>query len=213
MPWIKQPTLRHPPSFSRVAPDVAINFWEMLRDEVVEHASSKIFLSRAFTVPKKNSSATRQVVDFSCLNCIVLIFRFKMLMARQVRMALRWGSWFTVVGLESTGMSLSTLVFCKFLVVHVGQDTCQFSVTLWTIVLYIALRVFSKLTKVVVQKLAVEDCLRYARGRWPRSMWLWQRLNIPLSAAFGIFLEGQDIDSACCGPSTEGSGPIVICGV
>lgn len=56
----------------------------MLQDRVVEVAMTKIFLSRPFTVPKRDSPMDRLVVDQSVLNKYIRSYRFRMVTIAQV---------------------------------------------------------------------------------------------------------------------------------
>ena len=55
---------------------------------MVEKAFGKVFLSRLFTVPKKNSDKTRLVMDLSSLNKFLKPQHFKMVTVAQVRATL-----------------------------------------------------------------------------------------------------------------------------
>ncbi|MEL7522454.1 MAG: hypothetical protein AAGJ80_12730, partial [Cyanobacteria bacterium J06553_1] len=51
---------------------------ELLSEEVIELAPSRVFLNRLFEVPKRDSLKTRLVLDVSRLNRSIPTFPFKM---------------------------------------------------------------------------------------------------------------------------------------
>lgn len=58
-PWISIPKVSFPPQFTYVSADVLPYVSDMLHKGVVERTVGKVFLSRVFTVPKKDSDKAR----------------------------------------------------------------------------------------------------------------------------------------------------------
>ena len=54
-------------------------FTDLLQDRVVKPAVGRVFLSRVFLVPKRDSEKLRLVVDLSWLNKFIVPQRFRML--------------------------------------------------------------------------------------------------------------------------------------
>ncbi|KAK3890225.1 hypothetical protein Pcinc_005760 [Petrolisthes cinctipes] len=67
-PWISVPPLRLPPASTKVSLSVVPHVLEMREKGIVERATGRVFLSRLFTVPKKDQGKTRLVMDLSKLN-------------------------------------------------------------------------------------------------------------------------------------------------
>lgn len=89
------------------------------------------------------------VVDFSCLNCFVKPFRFKMLMVSQVCLALHLRFWFVV--LNHWHIPIFHRSHC-FQAVQLGRTVLQFMVLSFH--LNISLCVFTKMTKSMAQSLS-----------------------------------------------------------
>ena len=66
---------------------------KMLRKRVIEKTRFLKFRSLLFSVPKKNSTETRTILDLSELNNFILITTFKMITLKEVRMLLPLGAW------------------------------------------------------------------------------------------------------------------------
>ena len=97
-------------------------FRDMLRDGVVELAQGDVFLSRAFTVAKRDSVKRRLVVDLSRLNKFIKAHSFRMLTVRQVRLALKLGWWIASIDLQDAYWHVPiALRYRKFLAVQLGQ--------------------------------------------------------------------------------------------
>ncbi|KAK8392539.1 hypothetical protein O3P69_014732 [Scylla paramamosain] len=100
--------LRRPPPSSRTPPKYV---QEMLPKGVVERATGKIFLSRLFPVPKKDSSRVRLVLDLSALNKFLKPQLFKMVTVAEVQITLQKGDWLASLDLKDAYWHVS--IFSK----------------------------------------------------------------------------------------------------
>ncbi|KAK3893387.1 hypothetical protein Pcinc_002819 [Petrolisthes cinctipes] len=152
-PWISVPPLRLPPASTKVSLSVVPHVLEMREKGVVERATGRVFLSRLFTVPKKDQEKTRLVMDLSKLNKFVKPLRFRMVSVAQVRTVLRKGDWLASLDLKDAYWHVPIHPrFCRFLAFQVGTETFQF--TRLPFGLSLAPRVFTKLVRVVASRLA-----------------------------------------------------------
>lgn len=151
-PWTSLPPLRRPPVSSRVSSSVRPHVRDMLERGVVEPATGRVFLSRLFTVPKKDTGKTRLVMDLSALNKFLTPLRFKMVSVAQVRSVLREGVWLASLDLQDAYWHVPIHPrFRRFLAFQVGRETYQF--TRLPFGLSLAPRVFTKLVRVVGARL------------------------------------------------------------
>ncbi|KAK3895260.1 hypothetical protein Pcinc_001010 [Petrolisthes cinctipes] len=152
-PWITVPPLRLPPASTKVSLSVVPHVLEMREKGVVERATGRVFLSRLFTVPKKDQGKTRLVMDLSKLNKFVKTLHFRMVSVAQVRTVLRKGDWLASLDLKDAYWHvLIHPRFRRFLAFQVGTETFQF--TRLPFGLSLAPRVFTKLVRVVASRLA-----------------------------------------------------------
>ncbi|KAK3893097.1 hypothetical protein Pcinc_003090 [Petrolisthes cinctipes] len=152
-PWITVPPLRLPPASTKVSLSVVPHVLEMREKGVVERATGRVFLSRLFTVPKKDQGKTRLVMDLSKLNKFVKTLHFRMVSVAQVRTVLRKGDWLASLDLKDAYWHVPIHPrFRRFLAFQVGTETFQF--TRLPFGLSLAPRVFTKLVRVVASRLA-----------------------------------------------------------
>ena len=152
-PWITRPPLVTPRKSASVSQSVVPHISEMLEKKVIERTSGKVFLSRLFTVPKKGSDRTRLVMDLSSLNKYIKHVPFKMVTVAQVRTTLCRGDWLASIDLKDAYWHIPIHPrFRKFLAFQVGEVTFQF--TRLPFGLSLAPRVFTKVTRVVSNRLA-----------------------------------------------------------
>ena len=150
-----RPALRRPPPCSRVSPAVLLAVQDMLRKEVVERVTGRVFLSRPFTVPRRDRPEPRFVLDLSYLNKFIPCHRFKMLTISHVRSSLLPQAWFTSLDLQSAYWHVPIhRRFRPYLAFQANEDVFQFRVLPFG--LNIAPRVFTKLTRVVAARLVDE---------------------------------------------------------
>ncbi|XP_076052207.1 uncharacterized protein LOC143031779 [Oratosquilla oratoria] len=145
----------------------------MVEKGVVEKAHGKVFLSRLFTVPKKNSDKTRLVMDLSALNKFLKPQHFKMVTVAQVRATLSKEDWLASLDLQDAYWHVPIHTrFRRFLAFQVGTETYQF--TRLPFGLSLAPRIFTKLSKIVTSVLAdqgvatlvyLDDWLVYSPSR------------------------------------------------
>ena len=172
-PWITRPPLVTPRKSASVSQSVVPHISEMLEKKVIERTSGKVFLSRLFTVPKKGSDRTRLVMDLSSLNKYIEHVPFKMVTVAQVRTTLCRGDWLASIDLKDAYWHIPIHPrFRKFLAFQVGEVTFQF--TRLPFGLSLAPRVFTKVTRVVANRLAekgvaslmyLDDWLLYSHSK------------------------------------------------
>lgn len=134
-------------------PSVLPYIQEMLAKGVVVWARGRVFLSRMFTVPKKERKKTRLILDLSALNKFLKLRHFKMGTVTQVRSALRERDWLASLDLQDAYWHVPIHPrFYWFLAFQVGVDTFQF--TRLPFRLLLAPQVFMKLVRVVAARLA-----------------------------------------------------------
>lgn len=75
---------------------------ELLHDGMVEHTNTKVFLSRPFTVPKRDSPKDQLVVDLSTLNRFIHREKPRMVTVTQVCLHLQQGVWLAALNLQDT---------------------------------------------------------------------------------------------------------------
>ena len=80
---------------------------KMYRKRVIERTRFIKFQSLLFTVPKKDSSDRRTILDLSHLNTFIYKSSFKMLTASQVRLLLPKGAWTVSLDLKDGFYHLS----------------------------------------------------------------------------------------------------------
>ncbi|XP_045106652.1 uncharacterized protein LOC123501712 [Portunus trituberculatus] len=116
-------------------------------------SDGSLFLSRLFTMPKKDIGKPRLVMDLSSLNKFLKPLCFKMLTVAQVHSVLREGDWLASLDLKDAYWHVPIHPrFRRFLAFQVGTETFQF--TRLPFGLSIAPRVFTKLVRVVGASLA-----------------------------------------------------------
>ena len=151
----RPPRLRPPPAKTRTSPHVSALLQEMRNQGVLEEHRGPVFLSRPFTVPRRDRPEPRLVVDLSHLNKFISCHRFRMLTLAQVRDALVPGAWFTSLDLANAYWHVPIHPrFRSFLAVQDGAMVLRFRVLPFG--LNIAPRVFTKITKTVAALLTGE---------------------------------------------------------
>ena len=124
----------------------------MLADGVVEVARGPVYLSRPFTVPRKDRPDPRLVLDLSRLNKTILCPRFRMLTIMQVRHSLHPGAWFTALDLANAYWHVPVHPrFRPYLAMQVGCEVLQFRVMPYG--LNVAPRIFTKVTRELAVRL------------------------------------------------------------
>ena len=134
----------------------------MLSQGVIERAEGKVFLSRVFLVPKKDSDHGRLILDLHLLNSYILHHKFRMLTMAQIKLSLQPQDWFASLDLSDAFWHVPIHPrFRKFLAFQIGESVFWF--TRLPFGLSIAPRVFTKLTKVVAKSLMESGvhCLMY----------------------------------------------------
>ena len=146
------PRLTQPPASTRTSPQVSALLQEMLQQGVLEVHQGPAFLSRPFTVPRRDRPEPRLVIDLSVLNRYITCHRFRMVTLAQVREALLPGAWFTSLDLANAYWHVPIhRRFRPFLAVQDGETVLRFRVMPFG--LNIAPRVFTKLTRTVASML------------------------------------------------------------
>ena len=135
-----------PPASSHTSPQVSALLRDRLHLGVLEEHQGSVFLSRPFTVPRRDRPEPRLVIDLSLLNRSIQCHRFQMLTLAQVRGSLVPGAWFTSLDLANAYWHIPVHPrFRSFLAVQDGSTVLRFCVMPFG--LNIAPRVFTKLTK------------------------------------------------------------------
>ena len=126
---------------------------DLLRDDVIEPASSYIFLNRLFEVPKKDSPTPRLVLDVSALNKYIPTYKFRMTSTKTVRQTLRRGWYMASIDLKDAYWHIPIAPsFRPYLAFSSGQHTFQFKVMPFG--LNIAPRIFTKILQPIHAKLS-----------------------------------------------------------
>lgn len=112
-PWTdRPPRLRSPPTFTPTSPQVTALLQDMLAKGVLEVHRGPVFLSRPFTVPRRDRPEPHLVIDLSVLNWYISCHQFRMTILSQVREVLSPGAWFTALDLANAYWHV--LVHCRF---------------------------------------------------------------------------------------------------
>ena len=147
------PRLRLPPALIPTSPRVSDMLRDMCRRGVLEEHQGPVFLSRPFTVPRRDRPEPRLVIDLSILNKYIACHRFRMVTLALVRGSLIPGAWFTSLDLANAYWHVPVHPrFRSFLAVQDGSTVLRFRVMPFG--LNIAPRVFTKLTRTVASILA-----------------------------------------------------------
>ena len=142
-----------PPTYTNTPSQVSLILEGMLQQGVLELHQGPVFLSRPFTVPRRDRPEPRLVIDLSVLNRYITCHRFRMITIAHVREALMPGAWFTSLDLANAYWHVPIhRRFRPFLAVQDGARVLRFRVMPFG--LNIAPRVFTKLTRTVASLLA-----------------------------------------------------------
>ena len=149
------PRLKLPPPYTRTPLQVSTLLQDMRLQGVLEVHRGPVFLSRPFTVPRRDRPEPRLVVDLSVLNRYITCHRFRMVTLAQVRETLLPGAWFTSLDLANAYWHVPVHPrFRSFMAVQDGETVLRFRVMPFG--LNIAPRIFTKLTRTVASMLADE---------------------------------------------------------
>ena len=175
-----------------IKPSIQARVAELLADGVVEPAQHRVFLSRLFEVPKRDSMKTRLVLDVSRLNLHIPPYKFTMTTISSVRQTLRPGWFLASVDLKDAYWHVPIAkAFRPFLAFSAGQRNYQFRVLPFG--LNIAPRVFTKVLRPVHARLAtmgvnimmyLDDWLVFAPTRHDCAEMV--RLTLQLGSEMGL---------------------------
>ena len=175
-----------------IKPSIQSRVAELLADGVVEPAQHRVFLSRLFEVPKRDSMKTRLVLDVSRLNLHIPPYKFKMTTISSVRQTLRPGWFLASIDLKDAYWHVPIAkAFRPFLAFSAGQRNYQFRVLPFG--LNIAPRVFTKVLRPVHARLAtmgvnimmyLDDWLVFAPTRHDCAEMV--RLTLQLGSEMGL---------------------------
>ena len=170
--WCQQP-----PPYKPFLQEESLQLEDFLKDLLeagaVEQSTSLLFQGPLFSVPKKNSTKRRVILDLSTLNHSINCPSFKMTTLQDVRNLLTVGSFMTSIDLKDAYWHVPIhRSFRKYLGFRLGKRKYQFRVLPFG--LNIAPRVFTKLTKPILQELRLlgigvlvylDDWLVWGRSR------------------------------------------------
>ena len=146
----------------RTSPDLDRDVLKMYRKKVIEKTRFLKFRSNLFSVPKRDTTEMRTILDLSFLNEFIANASFKMLTLTHVRLLLPPGAWTVSLDLKDGFWHLSVArTFRPFLGFSYRNQNWRFRAMPFG--LNLAPRMFTKLISYVVHCLAQEDiwCLPY----------------------------------------------------
>ena len=134
---------------------------KMLSKDTIERCHFLAFQGRLFSVPKKDSSERRIILDLSALNKSIPCPKFKMTTIAQIRSSLPKGGVTCSLDLRDAYWHVPINPrFRPYLGFRLGRKSYRFKVMPFG--LNIAPRVFTKLTKVIIKELRLAGILIWA---------------------------------------------------
>ena len=157
-PPLFQPTHWH----QDTSPEMDRDLTKLSRKKVIEKVRFNKFTCRLFSVPKKNSTENRTILDLSPLNQYIHLTSFKMLTLKEVRLQLPPDAWTISIDLKDGFWHLSVArAFRPYLGFKYRGQNWRFRAMPFG--LNLAPLTFTKLIRFVVHRLAEENiwCLPY----------------------------------------------------